>query len=53
MMMRHLYSDPSNRHIPWEYICKVAIEKLRGEDIEPTLRSMRAALSNLSANPAK
>jgi hypothetical protein len=40
-VMTNLYQDPANRLIEWRHMLLIARDKLRGENIEPTLRAAR------------
>jgi len=40
-VMDDLYKDPANTYIQAESICKIACQKLKGEDIEPLLQEAR------------
>ena len=42
-VMDDLYKDPANVYIHWPSMCRVACQKLKGEDIEQLLREVRKA----------
>jgi len=49
--MTELYRDPANRMIPYNFICNLAIDKLRGATTEEVNRSLEMARRSLTESP--